>query len=52
MLQQGSRDLGFAADSEFAEDTNKGDGPRGVRGPRTLTGESLVIDDDDLETVD
>ncbi|MFO0576751.1 MAG: protein kinase [Polyangia bacterium] len=46
------RDMGVEPSSEFAEDTNKGDGPRGVRGPRTLTGESLVIDDDDLETVD
>jgi serine/threonine-protein kinase len=44
-------DLGVDPSSEFGEDTNKGDGPRGMRQPRTVTG-SLTLEDDDLETVE
>jgi serine/threonine-protein kinase len=44
------RDLGFEADSEFAEDTNKGDGPRGMVHPGGDA--SMELSDDDFEALE
>ena len=47
------RDLGFEPDSEFAEDTNKGDGPRGMAQPTSGgTDASVELGDDDFEDLD
>lgn len=44
------RDMGVATDSEFAEDTNKGDGPRGMPQPTSGGGDASVeLSDDDFE---
>ena len=46
------RDLGFAADSEFAEDTNKGDGPRGMVQSPAGGDASVELSDDDFEALE
>ena len=47
------RDLGFEPDSEFAEDTNKGDGPRGMPQPGAGGGDASVeLSDADFEDLD
>ena len=45
------RALGFErdSDSEFAEDTNKGDGPRGMAQPTAIGDPSVELSDDDFE---
>jgi hypothetical protein len=45
-------DLGFEPDSEFAEDTNKGDGPRGMPQPGAAGDTSMELSDDDFEDLD
>jgi hypothetical protein len=44
------RDVALDSEGEFAEDTNKGDGPRGMTGPGPDA--SLELNDDDFESLD